>query len=659
MRGLNTARLYASGHELYKKNIQTLHVKFQEALGDRDFLFIGCANESVFLEGTFHPAKDTHVKSFLKLFHSLGISHVLLDTNTTTDELESFIGLLAGARQGQGDEVLSAMPRENIRHVQIGLLDYSVFSAIQSIAVQVAQNTQDEILWRQLILQPVATAALHLTPERIKQLTRLTDDVEELKKLLVQLDSQMTEKHHRISPAQRGLVLGNFIQNLGRTLAGIDAGRRSAFAHHVSLILSGLEPRMKIQILGSVPPDSLEEKEAGVLHEIIEEIPDSQLVYLLVDALREEGAGSPCFNNLFKGAVAKYKEPGMLLTLIRQEMHRATQERKPGVLSHWQQLEQFLMREQEIKSLNEQYHMEIQALATSIQMQKPMVEEEEKNRLLNTLQPETLAREKAKLIIDVIRYPGTARTGDVLSALLEGLSGALTRLFGERDLQTLGMLLRELYLALSGIGQETLVRNSIGALFNTEEIGELLKSLLSRCRTYEPKETMTIDAVCHLYPEKAGNYLMDLFMDLKSQDSPQERWISSTLGTLGPSLARILTRRLHDAREEHLPKLLDLVALCGERHLGVAVEDLVDHPKHELRLKAIGTLGELKAERAIPRLKEILLQKSWLKGKKLKDLQTSAARALAGIGTEEARAVLQEVAREGPSELRALCGELL
>jgi len=659
MRGLNTARLYASGHELFKKNIQALHVRFREVLGEREFLFIGCARESVFLEGTFYPAKDTHVKNFLNVFHSLGISHVLLDTKTATDELESFISLLAGARQGQGDEVLSAMPRENIRHVQIGLLDYSVFSAIQSVAVQVAQNTQDEILWRQLILQPVASATFHLTPERIKQLTRLSEDVEELKTLLLQLDSRMSEKQHAISAAQRGLVMGNFIQNLGRTLAGIDADRRRAFAHHVSLILSGLEPRMKIQILGSVPPDALEEKEAGVLHEIIDEIPDSQLVCLLVDALREEGAGSPCFNNLFKRAVAKYKEPGMLLTLVRQEMHRATQERKPGILNQWQQLEQFLMREQEIKNLNEQYHMEIQALATSIQMQKPMVEEEEKSRLLNTLQPETLAREKAKLVIDIIRYPGAARTRDILSSLLEGLSGALTRLFGERDLQTLGMLLRELYLALSGSGQETLVRNSIGALFNTEEIGEILKSLLSRCRSYEPKETMTVDAMCHLYPEKAGNYLMDLFMDLKADDSPQGRWLSSALGTLGPSLGKILTRRLLDAQEERLPKLLDLVALSGEHHLGVAVEDLMDHPKHEIRLRAIGTLGELQAERAIPRLKEILLQKSWLKGKKLKELQTSAARALAGIGTEEARAVLQEVAGDGPEELRALCSELL
>jgi len=59
MRGLNTARLYASGHELFKKNIQALHVRFREVLGEREFLFIGCARESVFLEGTFYPAKDT------------------------------------------------------------------------------------------------------------------------------------------------------------------------------------------------------------------------------------------------------------------------------------------------------------------------------------------------------------------------------------------------------------------------------------------------------------------------------------------------------------------------------------------------------------------------------------------------------------------------
>ncbi|MEW6665765.1 MAG: hypothetical protein AB1512_11170 [Thermodesulfobacteriota bacterium] len=659
MRALNTARLYASGHDLFRKNIQSLHEKFLKNLDKREFLFIGCARDAVFLEGNFYEAKDPHFQNFLKFFHALGISHLLLDRRTDMEELSALVGLLAGARPGQGDELLAAIPRENIRHAQIGLLDFSIFTTAQAVASQLAPGTEDEVLWRQLILQPAAATTVHLTPERVKQLTHLSEDMEDLKRLLLQLDSQMQEKQQGISAAQRGAVLGNFIQNLGRTLEGIDPERRRVFAEHIGLILGGLEPRLKSQILGSVPPDAAGGEEAGVIHEIFQAIPDRALIYVLLDALTSEGAGSPCFNNLFRRAVVKYKEPGMLLSLIRQEMNRATQERRPGVLNRWQQLEQILMREQEIKSLNEQYHREIEALATSIQMQKPMVEEEEKKRLVGTLGAEFLGREKARLIIDVVGRPYGMRPKAVLPALVESLSGTLTRLMGERDFQETGILLRELYLALSGSSQDAQVRSSINSLFSTEQVGELLESHLSRCRAYEPKETMTADAICQIFPEKAGSIILDIFLGLKAEDSPQGKWILSTLGGLIPAVTRLLTRRLLDAPENQIPRLLDLAVLSGEKKLGPGVEALLERENHELKLKALLTLAELRAEHSVPRLREILLQKSWIKTRKVRDLQTAAARALSRIGTQEARSALEEAVSGASGDIQDLCRELL
>jgi hypothetical protein len=659
MRALNTARLYASGHDLFKKNIQTLYEKFQKILGEREFLFIGCARDTVFLEGNFYQSKDTHLQNFLKYSHALGISHLLLDRRAEADELNALVSLLAGARPGQGDELLAAIPRENIRHAQIGLLDYAIFTTGQALASQIALDTEDEVLWRQLILQPAAAATLHLSPERVKQLSHLAEDLEEMKRLLLQLDTQMQEKQEGISATQRGAVLGNFIQNIGRTLQAIDPEKRRTFAGHIGSILGGLEPKLKSQILGSVPPDAMGTQEAGVIHEIFLAMPDNALVYLLLDALKGEGAASRCFNNLFRRALVKYKEPGMLLTLIRQEMNRATQERRPGDLTHWQQLEQILMREQEIKSLNEQYHMEIEALATSIQMQKPLVEEDEKKRLVGTLSAASLGREKARLIIDVIRLPSGMRPKAVMPALLEGISGTLTRLMGERDFQEIGILLRELYLALSGSPQEAQIHSSMNALFNTEQVGELLKSHLSRCRTYEPKETMTADAVCQIFPEKAGSLLLETFLSLKTDESPQAKWILSTLGGFGPVMARLITRRLLDAPEHQLFRLLDLAMLSREKKLGLGVEALLERENQELRLKAILTLSELRAEHSVPRLKEILFQKSWIKTKKVKDLQTAAARALGRIGTREARRALEEAVSDASGEIQDLCRELL
>lgn len=659
MRALNTARLYARGHDIFKKHIQQLYTKLHEAMADRDFLFLGCASDTLFLEGTFYQARDVHLQKFLKFFHSLRISYILLDKEITPEELESFIGLLAGAQQGQGDEVCSALPRENIKHVRLGPLDYTIFSTAQKIAAQLTQTTEDEAIWRQLILQPSEARAFNLSPEQAKQLTRLCEDVQGLKKLLLQMDADMVERQQGANIAHRGALLGNFIQNLANILSGIAPIKRKLFAQQVGGILDSLEPPLKIHILGSVTPDAIREKDSGLFHEIFQAMPDNQLVYLLGDALKEAGANSPCFRNLLNQALAKYKKPPPLLNLIRQEIHRAIQAGKSATLSHWQQLEQLLIRQQEMEEFNKQYRNEIEALATSSEMKVPMVEEEEMARLLKTLAPESLRLAKAQLIINLISGPHATRAETYVPPLLEGIGEILSHSLSQGDFLTAGNLLRELFLVLSDYPEEARFRKAMNSLLDAEDIRSLLLDLLKRCRTYEPQETATIDAICQLCPVKAGGFLLDVLVELKDNDSPRGRWLTTTLVGLGPSLSGILSRRLLGAPDHALPRLLSLATISTDKNLATAVGQLLEHPNHEIRIKAASTLGALKAEGPVPRLAEIVLQKSWLRTKKMKSLQVAAAQALAEIGTDKARDVLQQVISQGPGDLQALCQELL
>ena len=658
MRALNTARLYASGHDLFKKHTQQLYTMLNEAMAERDFLFLGCARDTFFLEGTFYQAKDANLSKFLKFFHSLRISHMLLDKEITTEEFESFIGLLAGAQQGQGEEVSSALPRENIKHVRLSLLDYTIFSTVQTLVTNLTQTSEDEAIWRQLILQPAGAGAFNLNPEQTKHLVSLCEDVEELKKLFLQIDTDMAEKQG-VSIAHRGILLGNFIQNLGDILSGIAPIKRKLFARQVDDVLDSFEPRIKIEILGAVARDAIREEENDVFYEILQAMPDNQLVYLLGDAIREVGVKSRSFNNLFDRVLAKYREPAELLTLIQQEMNRTTQEGEPGPLSHWQQLEQLLIQKQETEEFNEQYHKEIDALATSIQMQVPMAEEEEIGRLLKSLAPDSLRPARAQLIVDLINQSHITQAETFLPSLLEPLGEILRYYFNEKAFLTVGKLLRAVFLALNDHPQEDVVRKTVNSRFNAEDIRELLQHLLKKCRTYEPRETTVIDAICQLYQEKAGGFLLDVLIELKDDDSPQARWISTTLASFGPRLSSILSRSLQDAPDHTLPQLLALTAISKDRHLATAVEQLLDHRDHEIRLKAISTLGKLHVERVVPRLAQIVLQKSWVRTKKMKSLQMAAARSLAEIGTDKAREVLQQVVSQGSGDLQALCQELV
>jgi len=658
MRAINTARLYSKGHDLHKKNIDLLYMKLQDALEDRIFIFLGCAKKMFFLEGGFFDASDANLKKFLEFAYSLRVSHFLLDKDITAEELEVFIDLLAGAKQGEGEGVSLALSREHIGHAKLGLLDYSIFSTIQTVAAQMSRSAGDESLWRQLIIQPAAAGRFSLDLEKARELTRLSEDIEELKKLLLQMDMEMAGSEAGISAAQRGVLLGNFIQNLGDTLASVDPEKRKVFAGKVGEILNALEPQVKIQILGSQAPDTEKEESGDVIHEIIQAMTDENIVDLLTDGLKGSGSSSACFNNLFTRALKKYKAPGLLLKLIRSAGDQATKEGNPGNLQHWQHLEQLIIQREDSDRLNEQYFRDIEALATSIQMKEPMVEEDEMKHLMQTLSPEFMAEAKARLIINLMSQYRPEQDASAIMSLLENLKDILAKLFEYNNFYTMGELMREVYLLLNRNPEDDSIRKTVNNMLSGGKIAKLIQYPLDMCRTFEPEETKVLDALCHLYPEKAGDFLLDILLRQEG-DGPKVDWLYRTLATLGPRMSRSLGRRLQDAPERTLPRLLNLIAMSGDQYLFSSVESLLEHELHEIRLKAVNTIGKLKAERAVPRLEQILSKNPWVKTRKMKEMQGAAAKALADIGTENARGVLRRMAEEGSGDLKKLCRELL
>ncbi len=659
LRTINSARLYAKGHNLLIEHNQQLHLKFRDALGGQDSLFLGCAQDSFLLEGDFYQAKEQSAQKFLKLFHGLGISHILIDNETTTEEMASFIELLAGAREGQGGEVSSTLIREKVNNIKIGILDYSIFSAVQGIATQFAQISEDEALWRKLILTPATAGTFSLSSEKIQELTKLSQDVEALKHLLLKIDSAITEKQAGISTAQRGILLGNIIQNLGNIFSNIQPKEKRAFAQRVLAILDSFEPKIKTQILGSVAMDASEEAESGVIHEIIQAMPDRSFITVLINALKEGGANSQCFNNLLKRAMNRYGEPNLFMAKIREEMDRLTTEGKTEDLSHWQQLEQILVQQQETNALNEQYQQGIEALATSIKLQQNMVEEEEKTRLLHTISPKAIQAARARRLIDIINQSQGVSNENTLLSLLDIIGNIIVHSYEQKNVLMIGKLLPPLSIAINKYPQVNLARKKIEALFKTDEIREVMESFLEKCKKYDSTETASINALCLFFPKKAGAYLLDLKAEFGDRDGPKAKWLSTALAGLGPEIGEILGRKIENASDEALPGLLKLALMLKDRNLASSVLRYIEHKDHNLRLNVIDALGKLKAEKAVPRLAEILKKESYIKSKKVKLLQLAAARALGEIGTDAAKKHLKEIAEKGSGELKKLCQEIV
>jgi len=660
MRSLKAGRLYSSGHELFKVNVNTLHGQVLEAIEERDFLFLGLAKDALFLDGSFYQAKDVHFTGFLEFFHSLGISHVLFDKNLTIRELESFIECLAGAKHGQGDEIIAALPRENIRHVSLGIINYNVFSGVHTVAARLSPAGEDSAVWRQLILQPAGIGSFHLDLEKVKTIARLSEDLEALKKMLQQVDREMKTQVQDISLTQRGALLGNFLQNLCQILGAMAAQKTQEFSQRVAAALDSLDPGLKTEILGSLPPHPDNGEETGFIHEIITGMPEEDVVYLLLEALRQSGPNSACFGHLFRRAILRFKTSKVLLDLITTEMHRITQERKPASLNEWQHLEQLVVRHQETEEFNAQYQKAIEDLATSLKIQTPMIEKEEMARLGRTLDPEFLNLSKARLILDLLMHPHPSKLADLfLLPLLGAMGDTVKSLLDQQRPRLAGNLLRQVFLSLNRFPKENVAREIIYSWLRTEDVRAVLNSLMEKCRTYGSQETSALTAVCRLYPEKAGATLVELFLSLDESNSAQAQWTLTTLASIAPHLTRLLDRQLQKAPDNSLPRLLELVDLIMDDQMTPGLEGLLDHKDYAIRSTAVRTLGHLKCGKSVDRLGEILLDRSWIMGKKMKSLQMDAARALAEIGTEEATELLARTAREGSGDLQALCSELL
>lgn len=660
MRTVKAGKLYASGHELFKQNVEKLHGQILETIEDRDFLFVGVAKDALFLEGSFYQAKDVHFRSFIDFFHSLGISHLLFEKNLSLRELQSFIECLAGAKQGQGDEVVAALPRENIKHLSVGIINYSVFSTVHSVAAHLFPTGDDPAVWRQLILQPAGVGSFNLDLERVKTIARLSEDPEALTKMFFQIDHEMKTQVQDLSPAQRGALLGNFLENLTHVLAAMGTEKIRQFTPRVQAVLESLEPDLMTEILGSIAPSPANGEEGSFIQNLITAMPDQKLVYLLLDALRYSGPNSTCFTHLFKRAILRYNESKGFLDLIRTEMNRATQERRPDSLNQWQHLEQLVVRHQETEEFNAQYQRAIEDLATSLKIQQPMIEQEEMARLGRTLDSEFLHLSKARLILDLLTHTHSSKEADLfLLPLLASMGDTLHGVLNQQRPRLAGNLLRQIFLSLNRFPKEKMAREVIYSWLRAEEVRGVLKSLMEKCRTYSSQETAALTAVCQLYPEKAGAYLVELFLTLDDRNSVQYQWTLTTLASIAPRLTKLLDQQFQKISEPSLPNLIELVGLIMDEQMAPAVEELLAHKDYAIRAMAVRTLGQLRSRNSVDRLRDILLDRSWIMGKKTKSLQMDTARALAEIGTVEAKGVLHQVASEGSGDVQALCRELL
>jgi hypothetical protein len=299
-------------------------------------------------------------------------------------------------------------------------------------------------------------------------------------------------------------------------------------------------------------------------------------------------------------------------------------------------------------------------LAKSILIKHPLSEKDEMDRLASTLFPDSLRIAKTRLVLDLIRELRTEKQKEIfLEPLMKALKEIVVQWSEEGRTKSVGSVLRHVSLILQSFPKDAAVKKSVQSWLTKEEIQRILKDLFEQCRTFDSKEMASISAICQIFPEKTAGFLIDRLVALETENSPQSLWLSTALASMGPNLLKPLSQRLRSAQEKALPQLISLAEISMDVQLARALQDLLDHKDLQIRTLVVSALTHLKAESAVPRLAQIVQEKSWFGGRRLRSFQMHTARALAEIGSPKARAVLRELAEQGSGELQSLCQQLL
>jgi len=114
---LQTVKLYATGHPIFKKSVDKTYMSLQEALGGREEIAIGIIGEELAFEKEIFFDLSRMVRPVILYLKSRGIERMVFYLGTEKEELVKFIEFLAAPKEeikGDPQQILSLMGVKNI-----------------------------------------------------------------------------------------------------------------------------------------------------------------------------------------------------------------------------------------------------------------------------------------------------------------------------------------------------------------------------------------------------------------------------------------------------------------------------------------------------------------------------------------------------------------
>ncbi|HEV3139725.1 MAG TPA: HEAT repeat domain-containing protein, partial [Vicinamibacterales bacterium] len=650
------------------------------------------------------PVKvDVSLAELAELLHSHLIGEITIQPGGDADAWRAFLLLLARApesirAEGGITRVLSTTPG---RHVDVREIDYG--------EVLRERETGEAAAWDRVIANCLQGSIDDPDEETIKQLLGIANDPERLSALMAAIESRAAQEGAGMKTTAMMRLLRSIISAVSKN----DPERMDPTLHNLADAFGQLSPEMVTGLLG---PRGAGDDDARLMGAVVSRMSDDTIAGFVARGVTNNES-TDRLAEAFQSLVPQDDQRPRLLALARDKVAASPLGNTDGFETAWNQVaEKMLTSYSDKPFVSDEYARELSGARTRA-LEVEQVNDDPAERIaawLSTVATTALRALDLSLLLDLLRIEqDDTRWGELMTPLVSLLEDLL--LVGDFDasLQLIQVLVKEG--AGDGskarrqhaiIAVDTLVAGSmlrhLAAQFTTIDdaqfervktmcvsLGEVLVRPLAEALTTEerprarerlttillafgavgrrtverlknsPNAAVRRTAIRLMREFIGGEALPDL-TELMNDNEPQvQREAVLAILTIATDGAyRILEQALTTGTAQSRDAMMQALSATRDERAGplwAHILSNIDHrgPLQPIYVRAIESLGALRAPEGIEPLKDALYRGEWYAPRRTSMLRGAVAAALARIATPEAVAVLEDAAAGGPRSVRA------
>ena len=691
--------LYPSSHPAIRLSLARL-VDAVSRITAKGSVTLGAVPDNLLLDGAAAARPDQAVRETGTLFHDHMIALVTLHSSPDPESWLPFLNILAkpieDVRAAGGVARLWAATGQ--RHLELQEIDYADILRERSGA---EQSKWDEIIRAGLNLDSP------LDEETLKGLLEVCGDPERFTEFLVEL-----EKKGETSMGSKASALLRMLRGVIDLVAKTDPVKIEPLLKNMAQGFGTLSPELLLELLSTEAGRA--DKAADLVLQVASRMTDESLASFVARGVINNGGASSRLAQAFQALVPDNDKRPALLDMARAEVAESPLGSEAGFLDVWKNATDMLTSYSDEQFVSEEYARELSGARTQA-VEVERVSDDPPERIggwVSSIGPAEVRALDLQLLVDLLKIETDSErwqqvtvpvvshiedcllVGDFdaavqLTAVLseeagnEGprkpaASAALTRLVeGSMMTQVVshlrvvdGASAEKLNTLLHLVGPSVIkalaealaVEKSASARQRFTQIllgfGAAGKDFVEELRaSANPAVRRT---AIHLLSKFGGTEaLPDLTRLLEDAEPHVQREAVRAILSIGTEeayaeLQRALATGTNQTREQLTGAL---VAMRSERAIPLFeyIVRKIDRtgPLRAVYLRAVESLGALKAEQTIDLLKEALYSGEWWAPMRTAEMRRTVATALRQIGTPTAQRVLEEAATSGPRGVRS------